>query len=162
TPGAFRVISDLRREHGSEVFVGAGSVLSAEVADRAVKTGAQFVVCPHTDAAIFDYCTSRSVLVIAGAITPSEIMAAWTPGSPLVTRPLGRAVLSLAAPTIASLFLQSAFSIVNMIWVGRLGAAPLAAVNASAFIVWTVQALTALTATGTNALVARHVGAGEP
>jgi putative MATE family efflux protein len=82
--------------------------------------------------------------------------------SPLVERPIGPAVLSLAGPTIASLFLQAAFSIVNMAWVGRLGAAPLAAINVSAFIVWTVDSLAALCLVGTNALVARDVGAGRP
>jgi putative MATE family efflux protein len=83
------------------------------------------------------------------------------PESPLVARPIGPAMLSLAAPTIASLFLQAAFSIVNMAWVGRLGAAPLAAINTAAFIVWAVESLAAVCSVGTNALVARHVGAGH-
>jgi putative MATE family efflux protein len=51
---------------------------------------------------------------------------------------------------------------VNIIWAGRLGAASLAAVNTAAFIVWTAEALACLCSVGTNALVARHVGAGEP
>lgn len=57
--------------------------------------------------------------------------------------------------------LQSAFSIVNLIWLGTLGAAPLAAANAAAFVVWAVDALAAIVSVGTNAVVARHVGAGE-
>jgi putative MATE family efflux protein len=79
----------------------------------------------------------------------------------LVTRPLAKATLGLALPSIASLFVQAAFSLVNIIWAGRLGAAPLAAVNTAAFIVWTVEALASLCSVGTNALVSRHVGAGE-
>jgi putative MATE family efflux protein len=81
--------------------------------------------------------------------------------SPLVTRPLARATLALAGPTIASLTLQATFAIVDMFWVGRLGAAPLAAVNVAAFVVWTVDSLAVLCSIGTNALVARHVGAGD-
>src|SRR5215475_12572111 len=82
--------------------------------------------------------------------------------SPLVTQPLSRATLALAGPTMASLMLQAAFAIVDMFWVGRLGAAPLAAINVAAFVVWTIDSLGALCSIGTNALVARHVGAGEP
>lgn len=82
--------------------------------------------------------------------------------SPLVSKPIPEATLSLAWPATASLLLQAAFSIVDMFWVGRLGAAPLAAINVAAFVVWTVESLGALCSIGTNALVARHVGAGEP
>jgi len=82
-------------------------------------------------------------------------------GNPLVSSPLTRATLGLALPSIASLFGQAAFSLVNIIWAGRLGAAALAAVNTAAFIVWTVDALGALCSVGANALVARSVGAGE-
>ncbi len=82
--------------------------------------------------------------------------------SPLVTQPLARATLALAGPTTASLMLQAAFAIVDMFWVGRLGAAPLAAVNVAAFVVWTIDSLGALCSIGTNALVARHVGAADP
>ena len=82
--------------------------------------------------------------------------------SPLVTLPIPRATLALAGPTIASLMLQAAFAIVDMFWVGRLGAAPLAAINVAAFVVWTVDSLAALCSIGTNALVARRIGAGDP
>ena len=81
--------------------------------------------------------------------------------SRLVTLPISRATLALAGPTTASLMLQAAFAIVDMFWVGRLGAAPLAAINVAAFVVWTVDSLAALCSIGTNALVARHVGAGD-
>ncbi len=80
----------------------------------------------------------------------------------LVNGPLGRATLELAAPTIASLLLQAAYSIVNIFWVGQLGATALAASNAAAFLVWTLDAVAAICSVGTNTLVARHVGAGEP
>jgi len=44
TPNALEVIADCRRELGDEALVGVGSVLSAEVAESAVKAGAEFVV----------------------------------------------------------------------------------------------------------------------
>ncbi len=82
--GAYRVISDLRREHGDAVLVGAGAVLNAEMADRAVKAGAQFIVSPHTDEAILATCRERGLLGIAGALTPTEVMRAWNLECPIV------------------------------------------------------------------------------
>lgn len=84
TPGAYRVISDLRRQHGDAVLVGAGEVVTAEMADRAIKAGAQFLASPHTDEAILTMCRDRALLGIPGALTPSEVVRAWNLGSPIV------------------------------------------------------------------------------
>jgi 2-dehydro-3-deoxyphosphogluconate aldolase / (4S)-4-hydroxy-2-oxoglutarate aldolase len=82
--GAYRVISDLRREHGDAILVGAGSVLSTEGADRAMKAGAQFATAPHTSFQTLDFCKARGVLAIPGAATPTEVMTAWSFGVPIV------------------------------------------------------------------------------
>jgi len=84
SPGAYRVISDLRREHGDAILVGAGSVLSTEGADRAMKAGAQFATAPHTSFQTLDFCKARGLLAIPGASTPTEVMTAWSFGVPLV------------------------------------------------------------------------------
>ena len=84
SPGAYRVISDLRREHGNAVLVGAGAVVTEEMADRAIKAGAQFIVSPHTDEAILAACRERGLLGIAGALTPTEVMRAWHLECPIV------------------------------------------------------------------------------
>lgn len=84
SPGAYRVISDLRREHGDAVLVGAGEVVTSEMADRAVKSGAQFMSSPHTDETILSICREKGLLGIAGALTPTEVMRAWNLGTPIV------------------------------------------------------------------------------
>jgi 2-dehydro-3-deoxyphosphogluconate aldolase/(4S)-4-hydroxy-2-oxoglutarate aldolase len=84
SPGAYRVISDLRREHGDAVLVGAGAVVTAEMADRAIKAGAQFLSSPHTDETILTSCRDRGLVAIAGALTPTEAMHAWNLGCPIV------------------------------------------------------------------------------
>lgn len=84
TPGAYRVISDLRRTHADAILVGAGAVVTEETADRAVKAGAQFVVSPHTDERVLGVCRDRGLLGIAGALTPTEVMRAWNLGCALV------------------------------------------------------------------------------
>jgi putative MATE family efflux protein len=75
---------------------------------------------------------------------------------------LGRVVWSLAWPVIASLFSEAAVGLVDMLMVGRLGANAVAAVGVGAQILGSVSVVTMAVGTGTVALVARHVGAGEP
>ena len=85
TPGAYRVISDLRREHGDALLVGAGAVVTMDMADRAMKAGAQFLSSPHTDDEILDVCRLKGIFAIPGALTPTEVQRVWSIGSPLVS-----------------------------------------------------------------------------
>lgn len=83
-PRAIEVIAELSKNMGSEVLIGAGTVLDADTAQRCIDAGAEFVVSPG-----FDFETVRSVnqagkLMMAGALTPSEVIAAWKAGSDFV------------------------------------------------------------------------------
>ena len=83
-PGAIGVIADLVRSMGKDTIVGAGTVLDAETAQRCMDAGAEFIVSPG-----FDLETVRSVkrqdkLVMAGALTPTEVITAWKAGSDFV------------------------------------------------------------------------------
>lgn len=72
-----------------------------------------------------------------------------------------KAIIRLAWPATVAMLLHTVFAITDVIWVGRLGAAPIAAVISSSFIVWIILSLTSVLATGVVAMVARAVGAGE-
>ena len=48
-PGGFRVISDLRHRYGDRACIGAGSVLSYDQIDRAIKSGPSSCRCPTRD-----------------------------------------------------------------------------------------------------------------
>lgn len=85
TPGSIRVISDLRHRYGDHVCVGAGSVTAHDQLDRAIKSGAQFISMPHTNAALVEACRRSHVAPLIGALTPTEVATAWSMGSPLVT-----------------------------------------------------------------------------
>ncbi len=84
TPGAVRVISELRRKYGDAIRIGAGAVVSIDGADRAIKGGAQFISSPHTSANIIEFSISKKVFPISGAATPTEIISAWDFGVPLI------------------------------------------------------------------------------
>src|SRR5262245_51497522 len=90
--------------------------------------------------------------------------AAWSlePRNEIVHGPLDRVLLRLAGPAILAKALYAALALVDVLWVGRLGAAPTAAVNTGFFTSWILQAATALTAVGIVAHVSRHIGAGDP
>jgi 2-dehydro-3-deoxyphosphogluconate aldolase / (4S)-4-hydroxy-2-oxoglutarate aldolase len=84
-PNALDVISDARRELGGDgVFVGAGTVVDELLANRAIAAGAEFLVSPVFDRQVFDVAGRHDVAMVPGALTPTEILAAWRAGSKLV------------------------------------------------------------------------------
>jgi len=83
-PGAIDVIRELAKTCGSDVLIGAGTVLNAADAQRCLDAGAQFLVSPGFNRATVELAASKSILILAGALTPTEILEAWTAGSDLV------------------------------------------------------------------------------
>jgi 2-dehydro-3-deoxyphosphogluconate aldolase/(4S)-4-hydroxy-2-oxoglutarate aldolase len=83
-PGAIDVIADLVRTMGSDVIIGAGTVLDAVTAQRCIDAGAKFIVSPGFDLETVKLCKQQSTLVMAGALTPTEIITAWKAGSDFV------------------------------------------------------------------------------
>jgi 2-dehydro-3-deoxyphosphogluconate aldolase/(4S)-4-hydroxy-2-oxoglutarate aldolase len=65
-------------------IVGAGTVLDLETARRCLGAGAGFLTSPGLDLKIVEFAVKENILVIAGAMTPTEVMAAWQAGSALV------------------------------------------------------------------------------
>ncbi len=79
-------------------------------------------------------------------------------GPELTRIPLSRAIFKLAWPAFASMILLMIFNLVDIWWVGKLGAQALAGVSAASFMVWTLQSIATLVDTGVNAMVARFFG----
>ena len=83
-PGAVDVIRELAKSATSDVLVGAGTVLNAEAARRCMDAGAQFLVSPGLNLPMVELAKKEGKLVMAGALTPTEIMAAWEAGADFV------------------------------------------------------------------------------
>lgn len=66
------------------LLVGAGTVVDIEGAEAAVAVGAGFLVSPHTDVEIVAWAAGRGIPVFPGAMTPTEIRAAWGAGASAV------------------------------------------------------------------------------
>jgi 2-dehydro-3-deoxyphosphogluconate aldolase / (4S)-4-hydroxy-2-oxoglutarate aldolase len=82
-PGAVRVISDLVK-NAPDMIVGAGSVPDAETARRCRDAGAKFLTTDCLIMEVVEYAQMEEVVVFPGALTPTEVIAAWRAGSDFV------------------------------------------------------------------------------
>lgn len=83
-PGAIGLIEAVAKRYGSEVLIGAGTVLDAETARACILSGAQFIVSPSLNLDTIAACRRYSVPVMPGALTPTEVVSAWTAGADVV------------------------------------------------------------------------------
>jgi len=83
-PGALEVIKELCNRYGREVVVGAGTVLSAEAAEDSINVGARFLVSPALEPGVIQVARDADVVVVPGAMTPTEILTAWRAGADMV------------------------------------------------------------------------------
>ena len=67
-----------------DMLVGAGTVLTTEQVDKAVGSGAKFIVSPGFDPEIVDYCIEKNIPVFPGCISPSEVAQAVKRGLKVV------------------------------------------------------------------------------
>jgi 2-dehydro-3-deoxyphosphogluconate aldolase/(4S)-4-hydroxy-2-oxoglutarate aldolase len=63
-----------------EIFVGAGTVLNVEQAERAISAGARFIVSPGFDEKVVTWCLEHGVVITPGIATPTEINMALDHG----------------------------------------------------------------------------------
>ena len=71
----------VRHAAGTDLCIGAGTVLSIEAARRAIDAGAAFLVSPHLDAELVAWAAGQGVAMLPGAATPTEVLAAWRAGA---------------------------------------------------------------------------------
>jgi 2-dehydro-3-deoxyphosphogluconate aldolase/(4S)-4-hydroxy-2-oxoglutarate aldolase len=83
-PRAVEVIRELAKDNASELLIGAGTVLDVETARRCHDAGAQFLVSPGLDLETVAFAVREQMLMMAGALTPTEIITAWRAGSDFV------------------------------------------------------------------------------
>ncbi len=83
-PGAVRIIRELSEEAGSGALIGAGTVLNPKAARECIEAGAQFIVSPALNLETIAYCRQMEIVVMPGALTPTEIVNAWSVGADFV------------------------------------------------------------------------------
>ena len=81
TPAAIRAI---KKTMGEKLLVGAGTVVTVKQAEAAVAAGAKYLLAPNFDPEVVAAAQRLGVASIPGALTPSEIAAAWRAGATMV------------------------------------------------------------------------------
>ena len=91
-PGALNVVSDLARRY-PDMAVGAGTILTEDMAQRCIDAGARFLTSPGFIPEVVAYAKKAGIVVFPGAMTPTEVIAAWKAGADFVkifpTTPVG-------------------------------------------------------------------------
>jgi 2-dehydro-3-deoxyphosphogluconate aldolase/(4S)-4-hydroxy-2-oxoglutarate aldolase len=82
-PGALRIMSRLAKER-PDILVGAGTVLDPETARLCLLEGANFIVSPCFNPKTIEICCRYGIAALPGALTPTEIVAAWQAGADIV------------------------------------------------------------------------------
>ena len=83
TPGALELITQFRAVDNT-LLVGAGTVMTPQMAKEAVDAGAQFVVSPIFDTEVINKAEELDVVSIPGTRTPTEMQNAHEAGADFV------------------------------------------------------------------------------
>ena len=87
-PAAIKALAEVKAAlpefDRGEAVIGIGTVLKADQARAAIEAGAQFIVSPATNLATIEACQQLKIAVMPGALTPTEILAAWEAGASAV------------------------------------------------------------------------------
>jgi len=84
TDGVFEMIEMLRDKMGDRMCIGAGTVITMELCEKAIHTGAEFMIAPDTNTDVIDYCVKHDVAILPGAATATEILTAKRHGAKMV------------------------------------------------------------------------------
>lgn len=83
-PGALRALEKVADALGDKIVLGAGTVLDAETVRSAMLAGAEFFVSPGLKLSVIEMVRRYSKVSIPGALTPTEVLAAWDAGADIV------------------------------------------------------------------------------
>ena len=83
-PGAIRALEKCADAFGDRLVLGAGTVLDPETARACMLAGAEFFVSPSLKLSTIEMAKRYSKVVMPGALTPTEVLAAWEAGADIV------------------------------------------------------------------------------
>lgn len=83
-PRALRVLEQITEQSGRDVLLGAGTILDAETCRAAILAGAEFIVTPSLDVRVVEMARRYGKPCFPGALTPTEVVAAWQAGADMV------------------------------------------------------------------------------
>ncbi len=83
TPSFAEAIEKANNRHPN-VLIGAGTVVTSDLAKQAIAGGAQFLVTPNTNKEVADIGIAHDIPVLMGAMTPTEVANALSYGADII------------------------------------------------------------------------------
>jgi 2-dehydro-3-deoxyphosphogluconate aldolase/(4S)-4-hydroxy-2-oxoglutarate aldolase len=80
-PNALTLLRELKQRHGKKLLLGSGTVTDATQAAATIDAGAEFVVSPSLHLDVIAKTRELGKVSIPGALTPTEVIAAWRAGA---------------------------------------------------------------------------------
>lgn len=74
----------LHKEFGSQMHIGAGTVLTVEQVKLAAEVGAEYIISPNTNLEVIGASKKLGLVSMPGAMTPTEAQCAWEAGADFV------------------------------------------------------------------------------
>jgi 2-dehydro-3-deoxyphosphogluconate aldolase/(4S)-4-hydroxy-2-oxoglutarate aldolase len=84
TPNAFEAIEKISQTLDDDFYVGAGTVTTLDLAEKAIKSGAKFIVSPNFKKEVIEISHLNSIPAMPGCLTPTEIFQAHEAGADIV------------------------------------------------------------------------------
>jgi 2-dehydro-3-deoxyphosphogluconate aldolase/(4S)-4-hydroxy-2-oxoglutarate aldolase len=69
---------------GQQIVLGAGTIVNAQLAEACMQAGAAFLLSPVLKVDVIEVARRHSTMIMAGALTPTEVLTAWEAGADAV------------------------------------------------------------------------------
>ena len=84
TPGVYEMITTVSRAMAGKMIIGAGTVISQALCEKALAAGAEYIVAPDVNPEVIKYCVKHDIAVLPGGATATEILTAARCGATMV------------------------------------------------------------------------------
>ena len=83
-PGAVDLLKELKKQYGSKLLLGSGTVTTADQCQATIDAGAEFVVSPSLHLEVIETTKKNGKVSCPGVLTPTEAITAWNAGADYV------------------------------------------------------------------------------
>jgi 2-dehydro-3-deoxyphosphogluconate aldolase/(4S)-4-hydroxy-2-oxoglutarate aldolase len=84
TPGLLEALPELVDRYANTADIGVGTILTESEAQRAIESGAQYLVTPTMNLPVIRLAVERQIAVFPGGLTPTELSNGWNAGATAV------------------------------------------------------------------------------
>lgn len=79
---ALEIVKRFSQKEG--LYIGIGTITNLDELEKALDAGAQYIITPTYSKQVVTECNRQDILVICGALSPTEIYSAWRAGADII------------------------------------------------------------------------------